>query len=218
MLLAPLVGVALGAIGALVVLAVETAGPAPLLGGLGTVVALAWLTRGLHWDGLADLADGLGSGAAPERALAIMRDPAVGTFGVLVVVLVALAQVSAIASIPRASDAALAVGVAAVAGRLSLTLSTVSGVPPATPGGLGAAVSGAVPRWAAGVALLGATVAACLVGLSAALALLAGVAAGAASTALAVRRLGGITGDVLGAGVEIAMAASLVASALLTGP
>lgn len=215
MLLAPLVGVILGAIAGLLVLGVHAVAPAPLLGGVGAVAVLAWLTRGLHWDGLADLADGLGSGAEPERALVIMRDPAVGAFGVLAVVLVLLTQAGAVASIPTAGEAALAVLVAAVAGRLSTTLSTVRGIPAATAGGLGAAVAGSVPRTAAAGLLVATLALTWLTNPASTLALLAGVAAGLATTAVSVRRLGGITGDVLGAGVEIATTASLVVSALL---
>ena len=215
MLLAPVVGALLAAVGALVLVAVEVAGPAPLLGAVLTIAWLAWLTRALHWDGLADLADGLGSGAEASRALAVMKDPSVGAFGVLAVVLVLATQVSALASIPAPAQAAIALVVAVVAGRLSLTLSTVRGVPAASADGLGAAVAGSVPLPAGVVVLVAAVVVAALVDPTWAFALLIGVAVGLATTFLGVRRLGGITGDVLGAGVELATAASLVASALL---
>ena len=215
MLLAPLVGVLLGVLGGLVVLAVDAAGPAPALGAVLAVGLLAWLTRALHWDGLADLADGLGSAARPQRALAIMKDSSVGAFGVLVLVLVVLTQVTALASVVRVSDAALALVVAVVAGRLSVLLAAVRGVPVASPGGLGAAVAGSVPPLAAAAVVIVAVGATALVGPLWALVMLAGVGAGMATTAVGVRRLGGITGDVLGAGVEVATAASLVGAALL---
>lgn len=215
MLLAPPIGALVGAAGGLVVLAVDAAGPVPVVGAVLAVGLLAWLTRGMHWDGLADLADGLGSGADAERARTVMKDSAVGAFGVLVVVVVLLAQVGSLASIADADEAALALVVAALAGRLSVTLSTVRGVPAATSVGLGAAVAGCVPRWSAAGVLLVAAGATALVSGPAVIALLVGVAAGLVTTAVSVRRLDGITGDVLGAGVEIATAASLVASAVL---
>ncbi|MBU3936253.1 MAG: adenosylcobinamide-GDP ribazoletransferase, partial [Proteobacteria bacterium] len=59
------------------------AGLPPLVSAVLLVALGAWLTRGLHRDGLADLLDGLGGGQTPERRLAIMKDSATGAFGVI---------------------------------------------------------------------------------------------------------------------------------------
>ena len=62
---------------------------APLLGAVTGVAALAVLTRGLHLDGLADVADGLGSGRPPEQAREVMKRSDIGPFGVVTLLLVA---------------------------------------------------------------------------------------------------------------------------------
>jgi len=67
---------------------------AVLLVGLG-----AWLTRGLHLDGLADLLDGLGGGQTPERRLAIMKDSAIGAFGVIGLVLLLAMKTACLAAL-----------------------------------------------------------------------------------------------------------------------
>ncbi|KOG87903.1 hypothetical protein ADK38_22805, partial [Streptomyces varsoviensis] len=104
-------------------------------------------TRGLHLDGLADVADGLGSGKPAEDALRIMKQSDIGPFGVLTLVFVLLGQVAAVYELYGAGWArgALAVAVAAVAARTALTLASRAGVPAARPEGLGAAVAGVVP-------------------------------------------------------------------------
>src|SRR5690606_14741034 len=112
MALAPVVGVALGAVAALPLLL-----PVPSL--LGAVLALgllAVLTRGLHLDGLADLADGLGSGKPAAEALEIMKRSDIGPFGVMTLLFTILIQVAAV---DRAGPVALVV--AAVTGRLAVT-------------------------------------------------------------------------------------------------
>ncbi|MFC4591142.1 adenosylcobinamide-GDP ribazoletransferase [Sphaerisporangium corydalis] len=213
MTLAPVVGLLLG-VAAAVVMAVAGRAVAPLLAaGLG-VGALAVLTRGLHLDGLADLADGLGSGRPAEGALEIMKRSDIGPFGVVALVFTLLVQVAAAA---EAGPAALAV--ACVTGRLAVTWACVTGVPPARPEGLGAMVAGTV-RQSDAIIATGAAVAVALVaGLASGapvaypLAVLAGLGAAWALRAHATRRLGGITGDVLGALVETATAVALLVCA-----
>lgn len=174
------------------------------------VVALsAWATRGLHLDGLADLADGLGGGATREEALRIMRDPAVGAFGVVALVLVLALKIAAVAALPSGEGLVLAPA-------LSRWSAVPLGyfLPYAREGsGLGAAMSSGARRFE----LLGATLFAAGISLfyppraallSWALVLVVSVVVGTVSR----RRLGGMTGDVLGANVEIAEAAVLVAA------
>ncbi|WP_231331158.1 adenosylcobinamide-GDP ribazoletransferase [Actinomadura graeca] len=216
MLLAPAVGLITGGAAALVLLAGDALGLSPLLRAALAVAVTAVLTRALHLDGLADLADGLGSGRPAAEALTIMKRSDIGPFGVVTLVLVLLAQVAALASAPHAVTAVL---VAAVTGRLALPWACRAAVPPARPGGLGALVAGTVPVRAAlavtAVAILAAALAGAAAGgtgggVRSAAAVVAGLAASALLLRHAVRRLGGVTGDVLGALVECAATAALV--------
>ncbi|GII60034.1 adenosylcobinamide-GDP ribazoletransferase [Sphaerisporangium krabiense] len=213
MTLAPLVGLLLGlAAGAVMTLAGLLV--SPLLAAVAGVAALAALTRGLHLDGLADLADGLGSGRPAAQALEIMKRSDIGPFGVVTLVLTALAQVAAAA---EAGPAALVL--AGTAGRLAVTWACVAGVPAARPGGLGAMVAGTVRRTSAIYASAAVAAAALAIGLVAEhpviylVAAAAGLGAAWAVLAHAIRRLGGITGDVLGALVEVSATIALVVCA-----
>ncbi|MFI7634863.1 adenosylcobinamide-GDP ribazoletransferase [Nonomuraea sp. NPDC049400] len=220
MALAPAVGLALGLVAGLPLL---LPGP-PLLGAALAVGLLAVLTRGLHLDGLADLADGLGSGKPAAEALDIMKKSDIGPFGVMTLVLTLVIQVIA------AADAGFAAFVTAcVAGRLALTWACRAGVPAARPDGLGAMVAGTVRRPAVWlvtlITLLGVAVLAMGVlpdddpvawgQIVLPLGLLAGLGAALLLLRHARRRLGGITGDVLGALVETATATALVVYAIL---
>ncbi|WP_405151931.1 adenosylcobinamide-GDP ribazoletransferase [Sphaerisporangium sp. NBC_01403] len=210
MTLAPLVGLLLG-LAAAAVMAVAAFLVSPLLAAALALGSLAVLTRGLHLDGLADLADGLGSGKPADRALEIMKRSDIGPFGVVTLVFTVLAQAAAAA---EAGPAALVL--ACVTGRLALTWACLAGVPSARPGGLGAMVAGTVRQSTAIIATAVTVVAAMALGLLTGgpvtypLAVAAGLGAAWALRAHATRRLGGITGDVLGALVEVATATALV--------
>ncbi|WP_345622658.1 adenosylcobinamide-GDP ribazoletransferase, partial [Streptomyces ziwulingensis] len=151
MLCAPLAGLAVGVAAAAAGLVLLLLGAGPPLAAVATVAVPAALTRGLHLDGLADTADGLGSGRPAEDALRIMKQSDIGPFGVLTLVLVLLAQAAALAQAYGTSwsRGALAAVVSATAARLALTLAARAGVPAARPEGLGAAVAGVVPVRAA---------------------------------------------------------------------
>ncbi|MEU4231481.1 adenosylcobinamide-GDP ribazoletransferase [Nonomuraea sp. NPDC026600] len=242
MVLAPVLGLVLGLVSCWPLL---LPGP-PLLGAALAVGLLAVLTRGLHLDGLADLADGLGSGKPASQALDIMKKSDIGPFGVMTLVLVLVIQVAALSGLGPAALVA-----ACVTGRLALTWACRSVVPAARPDGLGALVAGTVRPGAAWGATATALAAAAalgsmadhgigLMGLGSAaghgLGLVAGdelgsvaghrmvyvlplgVVAGLGAALLllrhARRRLGGVTGDVLGALVETATAATLTVCAL----
>ncbi|HWH30164.1 MAG TPA: adenosylcobinamide-GDP ribazoletransferase [Mycobacteriales bacterium] len=221
MTLAPLVGVPLALVAAAVGEAVHAAG-ASLLAAVLVVVVLALLTRGLHLDGLADTVDGLSSYRPPEQALAVMRSPEVGPLGVSALVLVLLTQVSALLACERAGRGAAAVLVAVVTARLVVTLACTAATPAASPTGLGALVAETVPRLRAAVALglvLVASVAVSVVEEDlplwlGPLAVTAAVLGAGVLRRHAVRRLGGITGDVLGALVETSTAVALVVLAV----
>uniref|UniRef100_UPI001C8613D8 adenosylcobinamide-GDP ribazoletransferase n=1 Tax=Streptomyces beigongshangae TaxID=2841597 RepID=UPI001C8613D8 len=143
---APVAGLAVGLLAAAAGLLLLVCGASPLLAAVASAAVPAVLTRGLHLDGLADTADGLGSGRPAEDALRIMKQSDIGPFGVITLLFVLLAQVAALSQAYGASwtRGALAAVVSAAAARLALTLAARTGVPPARPEGLGAAVAGTV--------------------------------------------------------------------------
>ena len=149
MTLAPLVGLVLAVpAGLLLWLAGgdRTATPAlpPAPAAALTVALLAVLTRAMHLDGLADTADGLGSGKPAPQALEVMRKGDVGPFGVVTLVLVLLVQVLALAELVAEGHGVAALVPALVASRLVLPVACLRGVPAARRDGLGQAVAGTV--------------------------------------------------------------------------
>ncbi|MFC9287449.1 adenosylcobinamide-GDP ribazoletransferase, partial [Streptomyces sp. NPDC057052] len=131
MLAAPLAGLAVGGGAAGLGLLLLLLGAGPPLAAVASAAVPAALTRGLHLDGLADTADGLGSGRPADDALRIMKQSDIGPFGVIALVLVLLAQVAALAQLYGSSwgRGALAAVASAVAARLALTLAARTGVP-----------------------------------------------------------------------------------------
>jgi adenosylcobinamide-GDP ribazoletransferase len=224
MLCAPLVGVVVGVGAGFVGLVVLFLGGSALLAAVAAVAVPAVLTRGLHLDGLADTADGLGSGKPAEDALRIMKQSDIGPFGVVTLVFVLLAQVAALAEAFGDSwgRGALAAVVSCVAARLVLTLAARDGVPAARPEGLGAVVAGVVPVRGAVLVAVGVTLGAAGAGaVGGAYAMVRTAGAVLVALALAelllqhcVRRFGGVTGDVFGGLAETAATASLVVLSL----
>lgn len=220
----PLLGAALGAVAGLPAAAVlHWAAHTELLGAAISVAVLVVLTRALHLDGLADTLDGLGSRATAERALEIMRRSDVGPFGVLAIVLVVLIDVAALAA--HRGDGALwpvgALAVAAATGRLAALLAAHRSVPAARPDGFGAYVAGSQPI----VVLAAETVVVLGFGVGIAAAVGASIAGWLAAQGAAIivavaflshvrRRIGGVTGDVFGALVEVTTALALAGLAL----
>jgi adenosylcobinamide-GDP ribazoletransferase len=210
---APVVGLVLGAAAAGVLLACQAGHAGALLGAVMAVAVLAALNRGLHLDGLADLADGLGSRRPAGQALAIMKRSDIGPFGVVTLVLTLLIQVSALARAQEIGRGTVAIVAAAVAARLAIMLACRRSVPSARPDGLGALVAGTVRPAAAGALVLAALAGAAAIGWIYAAAIAIGLAVSLALTELSRRRLGGITGDVLGAIAETTTAVCLLATA-----
>lgn len=211
-----LLGLALGITAQVLVNVTPTPG---ILAATLALGALAWLTRGLHLDGLADTADALGSGRPAAQALDIARRSDIGPFGVVTVVLVLIAQIAALASLLDTGAGGGSLVIALVIGRVAMTLAVTPRIPPARPEGLGAAVAGSVPAWAAWAITLGwlALFTGSVVrahgassGLGTAVAILGGLLVAHLVVRKARRRLGGITGDVLGATCELATTAVLV--------
>jgi adenosylcobinamide-GDP ribazoletransferase len=230
LIVVPLVGAALGGVAGAVVELVRQATHHSVAGGfLAAVLGISTvvvLSRGLHLDGLADTADGLGSGLPADQALAVMRRSDIGPFGVVTVVLVLLVQVGATAESIGRGTGWLGLLVAVTAGRASVVWACRRGVPSARPDGLGAAFAGAVSGIAATAVTLAVTAAAgaaawldddrgwWLSARAAAAVLLAAVVA-VAVVRRCTRRLGGVTGDVMGAAVELGTTAALLAFALV---
>ncbi|WP_327119314.1 adenosylcobinamide-GDP ribazoletransferase [Streptomyces sp. NBC_01341] len=225
MLCAPLAGLAVGLLAAVPGSLLLLGGAGPLVAAVASAALPAAVTRGLHLDGLADTADGLGSAKPAEAALRIMKQSDIGPFGVVTLLFVLLAQVAALFELYGRgwADGALGTVAAAVTARLALTLASRRGVPAARPEGLGAAVAGTVPP--PGAAAAACVVVACCAGggallgghgaaLHQALAVLAGTGAAHLMLRHCVRRFGGVTGDVFGALEETAATTALLALAL----
>lgn len=182
----------------------------PLVAAALVVAGSVLLTRALHVDGLADTVDGLAASYDRDRALAVMRTGDVGPAGTAAVVLVLGVQVFAAASLLVHDMGWAALAVAWCCGRAALAQMCVRGVASARPDGLGAAVAGSVP-----IAAVAASIVVTAVAMSGAGLLLdrpwwQGVASVVAATTVLAglllrcrSRFGGITGDVLGAGVEV---------------
>ncbi|MFF7180678.1 adenosylcobinamide-GDP ribazoletransferase [Streptomyces sp. NPDC008121] len=226
MLWAPLAGLVVGLFSAALGGALLLLGSGPLLAAVVTAAVPAVMTRGLHLDGLADTADGLGSAKPAEDALRIMKQSDIGPFGVITLLFVLFAQVAALYRLYEEGWAygTVAAALAATVARLALTHASRTGIPAARPEGLGAMVASTVPPRP--VTLLTALV---LLACAASGALFSPydalrhvLAAGAALAAAAwllrrcVRRFGGVTGDVFGAVEETAATVALVG--LTLGP
>ena len=216
----------------LVGLTVPLGVPALVAAGL-AVGVLAYGSRGMHLDGLADTVDGLGAGWDRDRALEVMRRGDVGPMGAIALVVVLLVQAAAMAALFGAGwRGALVVGAAVIASRVAPAAVCTRGQRASQGSSLGAAFIGTVPVVAALLATLAVsallvasvlpvalpgspdsstslwvTVRTLLIG---ALAAPAAVWAAISLRDRAARTFGGVGGDVIGAGVEVALTVLLV--------
>jgi adenosylcobinamide-GDP ribazoletransferase len=209
----PLVGVGLGGAVALAARGLEGRlddGPAAVL----IVAAWALATGTIHLDGLADSADALGA-RDRERRLEVMRDPRLGSFGVLALVFVVVLKITLVAAVLARGHHLWLLAIPAVGRAAASALSAA--LPYAREQGAGhALVSGPQRAERLAVALATAIVVALACArLRGLLAVAAAALVAVAIGRLAQRRIGGITGDVLGAAIELAECAALVA--LLAG-
>ena len=216
----PLVG---GAIGAMLAAAWRALDALPAFPAAVLVIILSLLLTGaLHEDGLADSADALGGATSRERIFEILKDSRIGSYGGLALVSSVMLRVSVLATMQR--NVAIALVLSHALGRTSAAV--IGGVlpyvtPPAASRSAPLLSGGRPPAFVAGfvmVAILAASTALSSVSLSHAAALLGvGVALTLLSGTYFVARVGGTTGDLLGAAEQIAECGVLVACALLFG-
>ena len=210
MALAPSIGVALALVCGVPLFAWQTQIPHALLATL-TIAILAWITRGLHLDGLADVADGLGSNKPPAQALEIARKSDIGPFGVLALVFGLLIQIFALTASLDRGNGYLAFIAAVFVSRIALTWGCIQGWPAARTDGLGSVVAQTLPIvvpiiWTA-PALIGSYVIFGILGMAS---VTAGIITALILFSICKKRFGGVTGDVFGAAIEVAMTATLL--------
>ncbi|MCW2845871.1 MAG: Adenosylcobinamide-GDP ribazoletransferase [Nocardioides sp.] len=220
MLLAPLAVLPLGGAVVLVLSAGRAMSLPSLVTGLLAVALLVLGTRALHVDGLSDTVDGLTASYDPERSLAAMRTGTSGPAGGVAVFLVLALQATALGWLAAVPRGAVLAGALVCVSRCALVLTCARGVPPARSGGLGETYTESVRTLTAVLSwVLALVVTALLVewagmpwwrGL---LAVLLALVVTFLLVRRAVARLGGVTGDVFGAGVELCLATLLVALA-----
>jgi adenosylcobinamide-GDP ribazoletransferase len=209
----PVVGLLIGTVSGIVAFGVSKILP-PWPTSVVVVIVLVAASGGLHLDGLSDTADGFFSARGREQILEIMRDSHIGAMGVVAIVCVLLLKVAALASVPGATLSRVVL-LMPLAGRCALVV-TMAVLPYARPeGGLGTLFYKSRPRlavlWAIVVLAIASWFALRAAGLVAAGASLLGVLLFAAYT---YRKIGGATGDTLGAACEIAeVIPALVAAA-----
>jgi adenosylcobinamide-GDP ribazoletransferase len=208
----PLVGSVLGAMAAGVASLGLWLGLTPGVVAVIVLALLAFLTGGLHEDGLSDTADGLFGGWTRERRLEIMKDSRAGSYGVLALVLVTLARWSALVAIlVHGAGSGAHWGALVAAGALSrMPMALIMAVLPNARGEGLSHATGQPPLAVALVGLMVATAVSVLAAGWAALPVFVAVVVIAALLAIsALRRIGGQTGDILGASQQLAEAAAL---------
>lgn len=196
MLLAPLAVLPLGlAVAVVVGLGGRTDLP-PLAVALVSVGALAAGSRALHWDGLSDVVDGLTASYDRERSLTVMKSGTSGPAGTVAVIVVLGVQAAALSAYVGTVGQALLAGGLVCLSRCALWIVCAAPVPPARADGLGLIYTRTVPTALAvvGVLLLGVLPALVVVVL----------------VVRCCRRFGGVTGDVMGASIEVALASMLL--------
>ncbi len=209
----PVVGLLIALLGAGAFAALSYLLP-PLPAAAIAIAFLTLLTGAFHEDGLADIADAFGGGWTREQRLAILDDPRLGAFGTLALVLSILIRISLLAALTPWQ--ALAVLTAAHSLSRAAAIAVARGLPRAKSDGLGASFLDATARFSTALSLLLALLfTITLTGPWAALFLAAVALAVAAVGWLAVRKIGGVTGDVISGMQQIAELAALAAGVAL---
>lgn len=178
------------------------------------LIALEGIPGLLHLDGLADSADGLLCLHSGEKRLEIMRDSRTGAFGAAVVALYLLLAYTAIAALTRPARSAVLILAPAI-GRGSMVL-VMAAIRNARPGGLATGFHREARSWVGAAAMLSAVAMAGIVlGAGGLILLLTGAVAALAVAWFALARIGGVTGDIIGASCELAQVASLTLATAL---
>lgn len=211
----PVIGAGIGAVGAIILLVFVGLGLPAAVSSLLALAGMALLTGGLHEDGLADSCDGLGAGETRDEILEIMHDSRIGTFGVLGLIFSVGLRWAGLAALTAADwgGAALALVAAASLSR-GLLPACMRHLPAAREDGLSAGAGSPEFDRVALAALIGVAVAILCLGFG------LGILVILVSTGLvflfaywAYRRIGGQTGDILGAAQQIAETAILLTAA-----
>ena len=223
---APLAGLVVGCLSAAALVLGDAIGLSPLVAATLALAVGVLATGGLHEDGLADLADGFGGGATPERKLAIMRDSRLGTYGALAVGLSLLLRAAALTALLERGGIGLGFAglVASASASRGIGLLPLAILKPARADGL-AHGAGALPHGALRIAF------ALAVSAGLAIPVLAGTGFGRPALALALafvaaigiselarRQIGGVTGDVAGAAQQLCEIAILLGLLIGTNP
>lgn len=204
----PLVGLLVGLCGWIAQTVALSLGLGANLGALSALGAMALITGALHLDGLADFADGIGGGRDKAHCLEIMRDSRLGSYGAIALIFCVACAVDGLANFHNGAPLSIFL-LAATASRLAM-LVMLDWMPPARADGLGHGSAGtAAWAWVPGVAVT--TILVLWIGTVAVLALAAIILVVALIAWRAMRRIGGQTGDVLGAAQVVAEIAAIVA-------
>lgn len=170
----------------------------PVVSAVALVGSWALLSGGLHLDGLCDSGDGLLAAASRERRLEIMKDPRVGSFGAITLILYLMLQTATIAALPEKASYGLLL--APIMGRWLILLATTQ--PQARAGGMGASMAGIIRGRSLATAAI-VPLAACVCGgVRSVIAVIVAHAVAALVFHVSRKRLGGVTGDIYGLTVQ----------------
>jgi adenosylcobinamide-GDP ribazoletransferase len=190
--------------------------PAPAAASL-LLTLTVWVTGGLHLDGLADTADGLGGGRTREEALTIMKDSRVGAFGVISLILGLVLKFSLFLSLATQTRGAGALLLFPIISRWSMVLLAYLSPYARAEGGLGKAMTlGVSPRVLMGASLSAGGLALLILGAPGLVLLIAAATLVWLGSLYFHHRLGGITGDILGATNEVVEIMVLAGALMLT--
>lgn len=208
----PLIGLVVGACGVLVGqlslwFGLPVYGAATL-----TLTTMMLLTGAMHEDGLADVFDGFWGGYTPERRLEIMRDSQIGTFGVLALIIVSTLRISAIAALLVSWWPAIIVGTVLSRAVMPILMNIL---PHARNDGLSHSVGQPTPGTTTVAVGIGALLSLFIISGAGVIAICAAFAVAIAIALLAKQKIGGQTGDVLGAVQQLSEVAVLLCCAAM---